>query len=136
MKIIKLFLQLFFLSVALSFSNHCLSQCTTWQKLNNADELMDSYVIYRGYMKKGNIEKAFPYWEEVYNNAPAADGKRGHVYSDGRVFYFEKYKAEKRRSKKKEIANTILRLYEEEKKCYPNNEIDLPPKEVIDFLNK
>ena len=109
------------------------AQCETWQKSAKEIELKDAFIIYRSLLTDGNNEQAFPYWEKVYLNCPAADGLRADVFSDGRTFYIEKFNQSKNRKEKAEFAKIIRQLLEEEKSCYPDNKVILPPKYIMEF---
>lgn len=111
------------------------AQCETWLESSD-NQLEDSYVIYRDFVKSQQIEKAFSYWKTVYEVAPAADGKRSTVYSDGIKIYSEKFKTERSRKNKKEFAKIIQRLQEEQKVCYPNSATPILPKEILKFIKK
>jgi len=126
----------FILILIFTISNHSFAQCQTWKHIENKDKVQDSYTLYRDYFRREDYKKSFPYWEIVYKNAPATNGRIGFVYRDGRVFYFEKFKNVRSKSKKKKFAKIIMRLYREEQNCFPQSKPTSPPQEVIDFLQK
>ena len=118
----------------LLFTHNINAQCETWHHLENTEQLEEYYVLYRQYMKEKDFDTAFSFWEKIYETAPAADGKREKVYSDGRKLYFEKFKKSIDSKEKREYAEIIIRLYGEGVKCYPNMETEVVPDEVFDFL--
>jgi len=112
------------------------SQCETWLGLSNENNLTDSFVIYRDFLKQKKFDKAFPLWETVYKKVPAADGRRNHVYTDGIKLYVHKFENEKRKKRKSEYVQVIQKLIEELLKCYPDSKFDLPRKEILDFRSE
>lgn len=117
-------------------SQEIFSQCDTWHGLANNENLLNSFVLYRDFLKRGENEKAFELWEVVYENSPAADGQRSTVYSDGVKLYTEKFNAERKKKRKKEFAGIIYRLMEEQKKCYPDSEVISPSREIMEFRSE
>ena len=109
--------------LAVFFSVPISAQCDNWIGLSNEDALTDSFVIFRDYLKQKKFDKAFPLWEEVYRNAPAADGRRDHVYSAGVELYFYKFQNTKSKKRKSEYAQMVRKLIEEQRKCYPENKV-------------
>lgn len=114
------------------------AQCQVWQTLpeEKMKELQESYVVYRDMLKKEEYTLAFFHWQIVYEEAPAADGQRSFVYSDGRKFYLRKFKAEKNKQKKATIASLIFDLREEQKACYPAVELEELPSELLKLKKK
>jgi len=99
--------------------------CTTFQESGNAESVRESYVLYRDQVKAKNFEAALPLWEQVYAKAPAADGKRDVVYTDGVKIYLDLIKkaAEGDKAKYKE---KIIALYNECNACLEAGKIKLP----------
>ncbi len=123
-------------AIVISSSTEIFSQCETWHGLSDKENLENSFVIYRDFLKRGDNEKAFQYWEIVYNNAPAADGKRATVYSDGIKLHVDKFIREKKKKKKKELVEVIDRLAKEQSKCYPESDVIPFPKEIMEFRSE
>jgi tetratricopeptide (TPR) repeat protein len=96
------------------------NQCATWIKSPQKDALEEAHVLYRQFMKTEEYKMAFEHWKKAYEGAPAADGQRSWHFSDGRKIYTHFYKEEKDPAKKKEYGNVILRLYDEQVQCYPD----------------
>jgi len=90
-------------------------------------------LLFRDHMKQDDFQSAFPYWEYVYENAPAADGVRATVYSEGRKLLMDKFYKSKNKKSKIEFAKFIFRLAKEEKECYPRSEIEEIPEEIRKF---
>lgn len=93
-------------------------QCENWIGKSFEEQASEEHVLYRQFLKSENYTEAFKHWQKAYELAPAADGQRPFHYSDGRALYMEKYKAATDEAQKKEFADNILRLYDEQIKCY------------------
>jgi tetratricopeptide (TPR) repeat protein len=127
MKVLRI---LFIALVMVSFvGGTALAQCDTWNDSPRMEEAENAHVLYRGVVKDKSVDDlvalsaeefnlGFDNWKIAYDIAPAADGQRATHYSDGRDFYKAKYKKETDAAKKKEYAETIMRLYDEQIKCY------------------
>ncbi len=136
MKIKHSIQMLVLIAIGLSSSMEMYAQCEPWQGSADRENLMNSYVIYRDLLKEGDHEKAFRYWEIVYKRAPAADGERNTVYSDGIKFYIDQFNRKKRRKRKKVLVKSIHRLIAEQQQCYPASEVIPLPKEIIEFRSE
>jgi hypothetical protein len=99
------------------------SQCETWVNSPNKDALEEAHVLYRQFVKTEEYDKAFEYWKKAYEGAPAADGQRSSHYKDGRAIYIHKFKNETDEAKKKEYANMVIKLFDEQIKCYPDEKV-------------
>lgn len=107
------------------------AQCGNWEDSPRKNEAEDAHVVYRSLLKGKQVadldnmgpeefKTTFDHWQIAYNIAPAADGKRASHYSDGRLLMMSKFNREQDETKKKEHAQTILRLYDEQIQCYGN----------------
>ncbi len=94
------------------------AQCEGWMNNPKMEEAETAHTLYRGDIKMEKYDEAFENWLTAYTIAPAADGKRPFHYSDGRKIYMHKHKAETDAAKKKEYAEIIMRLYDEQIACY------------------
>ncbi len=92
--------------------------CRNWVDKDFQEEAEDAHVLYRQFFKEENYDEAFPYWKTAYELAPAADGKRSSHYRDGRKILLHLYQKETDEARKKELADWILRLYDEQMNCY------------------
>ncbi|PHI21001.1 hypothetical protein CEQ90_04760 [Lewinellaceae bacterium SD302] len=106
-------------STATSSANENLSPCPKFDDSPNSDRLSDDYVIYRQMMKTKDYAEAFPRWKNVYENAPAADGKRNTVYLDGVTLYQDL--ATRFPDRANGIGDTIQLLYAQARECYPDD---------------
>lgn len=110
-----------------------LSHCTKFSDIKNGDDISDSYVIYRDFLNLGKYDESFEMWKKVYDNAPAADGKRWTVYSDGIRYYTHFMRTESDEAKKNEYIANILRLYEEIGECYPDQKDYVKARKAFDL---
>ena len=110
--------------------------CKAWTSLpqQEVNDITTKHVLYRDKFKAKDYAGAFPIWKEVYEAAPAADGERPFHYTDGRTMYLDKYTKATTDAEKKEYADMIVRLYEEERKCYPGNEAQSLGLQVYDMF--
>ena len=111
-------LSLALLALMLLSSQTLSAQCETWVGKANEEEAKEHHVVYRQFVKSEDYASAFEYWQLAYSMAPAADGQRASHYSDGRTLYMNLFNNETDEAKKKEYADWILRLYDEEIECY------------------
>jgi len=99
-----------------------LSPCPKFSDAPNKEELLDTYVLYRDALKINELDRAFQLWKKVYKAAPAADGKRNTVYSDG-IFFYEFFirEADKAGDKaaKEQYIDAVFEMYDQLEECYP-----------------
>ncbi len=95
------------------------SVCPTFDDAPNPDQALENFVLYRDFLKTSNWKDAYDLWQKVYKEAPAADGKRSTVFTDGVKFY-EHFMAEDS-TKKQEYTTKIFQLYDGMEKCYPDS---------------
>ncbi|GJM32340.1 MAG: hypothetical protein DHS20C18_13410 [Saprospiraceae bacterium] len=123
-----LFIALLLTSLAWSTA---IAQCETWINSPRKDEAENAHVVYRPFLKdkeaadlnkmsKENFKIAFDNWKKAYDLAPAADGNRPSHYVDGRTLYQAMYNTAPDDAKKKEYAEMILKLYDQQVQCYKN----------------
>ncbi len=96
-----------------------LSPCPKFSDAPNEDDITDHYVIYRQMMKAKDMKGAMKSWRRVYAVAPAADGQRPTVYTDGVAFYNDL--ATKNPDRREAYGDTIRMLYEQARECYPGD---------------
>ncbi len=121
MKLRTVYTSLLTLSTFLFVSSTLTGQCKDWTDASNKDDLENKHMFYRDAVKQKDFAKAYPLWKEVYEIAPAADGKRASHYSDGREIIKNLYAAETDASKQEGMLKTFLKLYDEEYVCYPKD---------------
>jgi hypothetical protein len=116
----KIFLPFFILSIVSIALTVEAQKCNSWENLPNKNDLIQSHVLYRGFLKEKNYADAYPHWEKVYREAPAADGQRPFHFSDGREIFLDKFNNESDKDLKNEYAKKVMQLYDEEMECYQN----------------
>jgi tetratricopeptide (TPR) repeat protein len=92
--------------------------CPTFSDAPYPDQALDNFVLYRDFMKTGDWDLAFEKWQKVHTEAPAADGRRTSVFTDGVKFY-EHYMMQDT-AKKQEYFTKVMALYDEMEHCYPD----------------
>ena len=115
----KLLNSFLFSMLAVAAALPAFGQCENWTKSPQKDALEEAHVLYRQFMKTEEYDKAFEYWKKAYEGAPAADGQRSTHYKDGRTIYIDKFKKETDAAKKKEYADMIIKLFDQQVECYP-----------------
>lgn len=93
--------------------------CPTFDDAANKDQAIEDYVLCKDQIKKKNYEAAFPLWEKVYANSPAADGRRNLVFMWGVEIYNDKFKKATDPAEKKKHVDRVMELYDELSECYP-----------------
>ncbi len=96
-----------------------LSPCPKFTDAPDPDGIMDTYVLYRDNLKLNNLDKAFEQWKQVYEVAPAADGKRNTVYSDGIYFYEFFIRQTQDKATKEQYIDAVFEMYDQLEACYP-----------------
>ncbi|MEM7574667.1 MAG: hypothetical protein AAF433_17310 [Bacteroidota bacterium] len=94
-------------------------RCASFDDARDPDRAADSYVIYRNFVRSQEYELALERWRYVYENAPAADGQRNTVFTDGIFLY--NHLIQENPDKKEAYADTILMLYQQADECFPDN---------------
>lgn len=95
------------------------SNCPTFADAPNEDEIIEQYVLYRDFLKVGDWDMAFDYWQKVYSIAPGADGQRNTVMADGITFYEHFLAQAEDPAQKNEYIDKIFSLYDQITECYP-----------------
>ena len=128
------FLRIQILGLLMLFSTlEIFSQCETWHQVPDREALLNAYVVYRDYLNNGENKEAFPFWETVFKNAPAADGKSSNVYADGIKLHTDKFNLETNLPSKRELAMVIFDLMDRQRKCFPNSKIMPASKQLLKF---
>jgi len=98
-----------------------------------ADMITDKYNIYRDAIKVKDYEKAFTDWVDVYNVAPATNGRIDYVFRDGIKIYNARLKTEKNEAIRKTYIDKLLEIYEKAPKCFPEKESYYLSKQASEF---
>ncbi len=116
-------------------ANEVLSPCPKFTDTPNPGLVEDNYVIYRDFLKTQQIDKAYKLWRGVWEVAPAADGRRNTVLTDG--IYFMEYFASQTTDvgKQRAYRDTIFQLYDQIAACYPDDG-DMTGRKAFDYFYK
>ncbi len=113
-----------------------LSPCPKFSDAPNPDQAEEDYVLYRDNLKFNRLDKAFDYWQKVYKVAPAADGKRNTVYSDG-IYFYEFFLSQTTDSTQQAAyVDAIFELYDQIKTCYPETAGYVNARKGFDYYYK
>ncbi|MEY3050936.1 MAG: hypothetical protein RLY31_721 [Bacteroidota bacterium] len=91
--------------------------CKTFDTAANPDLALEEFVLYRDFLKAGDWEQAFPKWQYVLENAPAADGRRSTVFTDGIRFYEHFMSTDS--TDRDAYIDKVFALYDKMAECYP-----------------
>ena len=118
--------------------------CVNWNTLSPAEKerAETAHVVYRGIINQmddrpeaeRDYEQAYAQWKIAYDLAPAADGGRPFHYSDGRKIYTQRYKNATTDAEKKEAAEMVLKLYDQQIACYPENKALMTGRKAYDMF--
>ena len=113
-----------------------LSPCKKFSDNANADALTDDYVVYRDMIKTEQVDKAYELWQNVYANAPAADGRRSTVMTDG--VYFMEYLMSQTTdaAEQAKYRERVFELYDEIDRCYPEGGAMMTARKAFDYYYK
>ncbi len=92
--------------------------CPMFRDAPDPDLAETDYVLYRDQIKLGNWAEAFTYWRRVYDEAPAADGKRTTVFTDGVKLYGILVQEASDTAQKKAFIDTIMMIYDKMDECF------------------
>ena len=98
-----------------------LSDCKHWTGAPYKEKAETLHVLYKDRLREKNYDEAYRLWSQVYELAPAADGKRPDHYLDGIKIYQHKAQTTTDANQKEEYVNKIMSLYDEAASCYPKN---------------
>ncbi len=120
---------------ATAASDETLSPCPKFRDAPNPGQVEDNYVIYRDYLRTGQTDKAYELWQTVYEVAPAADGRRNTVITDG-IYFMEYYASQTSdTAKQAEYADRIFQFYDKIGECYPEGGY-VPARKGFDYFYK
>lgn len=113
-----------------------LSECVKFSDIANTEEAIEAYVLYRDFFKLNEFDQAYPYWKKAYTMAPAADGKRYSVFTDGVYIFEHKIEQTEDSSLIYSYIDTIFTLYDEAIECYPDYDGFLSGRKAYDMFYK
>lgn len=94
--------------------------CLTFNDGKMGDAALESHVIYRDFVRRGQIEEAIPYWREAFRWAPAADGRRTTHYEDGAEIYAHLMRKADSEADKNRYLDSLMYMYDLMAVCYPD----------------
>ncbi len=109
------------------------AKCPTFDDAPDKDKAIEDYVLCKDEVNRGNFDKAFEFWQKVYEASPAADGRRNTVFIWGIQIYDHFYKNETDAAKKKEHYNKVMEIYEDWLNCYPDDESFVKGRKAFDI---
>ena len=112
-------------TLMLLISSNTFGQCESWEGHPQQEDGENAHSIYRQAIKGKEWDTAFEYWQQAYEIAPAADGKRDYHYTDGVILYVNMFKNETDEAKKAEYVGIIDGLYNDAIACYESKSITL-----------
>ena len=112
-----------------------LSPCPKFSDAPDPNQAENNYVIYRDFLRAGDWEGAHKLWKEVYEVAPAADGRRNTVFADGITFYEYFITQTRDTVLQQSYVDTIFTLYDEIDRCYPGGGY-VPARKGFDIFYK
>lgn len=99
-------------------ANEKLSPCPKFTDAPNPGQIEDKYVIYRDKLRLKDYNGAYELWQEVYKIAPAADGRRNTVITDG-IWFAEYFMSQTRdKAEQKKYEDQIFAYYDKLQECY------------------
>ena len=113
-----------------------LSPCQKWVNESFEQEALETHVLYRDQMKAQKYKEALPLWQQVYEMAPAADGRRDVHYMDGaRIYkYLITYEATTTPEEKTAYQQKVFELYQQALECYPKKATDYKALMAYDYF--
>jgi len=94
------------------------SQCGNWNESPRKEEAENAHSNYRSALKINDYALAYQEWSKVFEIAPAADGRRDFHFMDGIKIFKHQLKNETSETKKAELKEAILKLYDQCAECY------------------
>lgn len=113
-----------------------LSECTKFSDIKESDEAIEAYVLFRDFYKLNKFDEAYKYWKKVYRMAPAADGKRYTVFTNGVYIFEHKIQQTQDSSLIYQYIDTIFTLYDQAIECYPSYDGFLTGRKAFDIFYK
>lgn len=95
--------------------------CVTWNGKSFMDYALEQHVIYRDFIRRGNLAEAYPEWRIAFELAPAADGQRATHFEDGIQLFDYFLQQEADTLEKKPWLDSILHMYNRMGNCYFDN---------------
>ncbi len=111
-----------------------LTPCTTLSQLNSGDrdEAETAFVLYRDFVKAGDMAKALPLWQKAYQLAPGANGRIQYHFDDGVKIYTDLFKKAQDKMQKQAYVDTVMMIYDKRVECF-GNEATIKGRKAFDY---
>lgn len=111
-----------------------LTPCTTLSQLNSGDrdEAETAFVLYRDFVKAGDMAKALPLWKKAYQLAPGANGRIQYHFDDGVKIYTDLFKKAQDKMQKQAYMDTVMMIYDKRVECF-GNEATIKGRKAFDY---
>ncbi len=111
-----------------------LTPCTTLSQLNSGDrdEAETAFVLYRDFVKAGDMAKALPLWKKAYQLAPGANGRIQYHFDDGVKIYTDLFKKAQDKMQKQAYVDTVMMIYDKRVECF-GNEATIKGRKAFDY---
>lgn len=111
-----------------------LTPCTTLSQLSagDKDQAETAFVLYRDFVKAGEMDKALPLWKTAYNLAPGANGRIQYHYDDGIKIYTDLFKKSTNKAQKQAYVDTVMMIYDKRAECF-GDEATIKGRKAFDY---
>lgn len=111
-----------------------LTPCTTLSQLSSGDrdKVETAFVLYRDFVKVGDMAQALPYWKTAYNYAPGANGRIQYHFDDGVKIYTDLFKKATDKAQKQAYVDTVMMIYDKRVECF-GNEATIKGRKAFDY---
>ncbi|HFB99755.1 MAG TPA: tetratricopeptide repeat protein [Phaeodactylibacter sp.] len=112
--------------------------CIQFNDLNasDADRVTDNYNIYRDDIKAKKYKEAYPRWKDVYEHAPATNGRIDYVFRDGIKIYTYFHGETTDTILQKKYVDTMMMIYKKAITCFPNKKSYYLSKQGVSLFYK
>lgn len=111
-----------------------LTPCTTLAQLSTVDrdEAETAFVLYRDFVKSGDMAQALPLWKKAYNFAPGANGRIQYHFDDGVKIYTDLFKKATNKVQKQAYVDTVMMIYDKRAECF-GEEATIKGRKAFDY---
>ena len=94
--------------------------CTTFNDLNTSerDQAETAYVLYKDFLKAGDLAQAHRQWKRAYTLAPGSNGRVKYQYEDGVKIYEQLHQQTDDKALKDRYVDTIMMIYDQRVECF------------------
>lgn len=97
-----------------------LTSCTVFDDLSRSDrdQAETSYVLYRDFLKAGDLDEAILHWRRAYRLAPGSNGRVKYQYDDGVKIFEQLHSQATDATLKASYVDTIMMIYDKREECF------------------